>query len=109
VPTIVTPCVQRLDTQRFVCTHTTDLHLTTLSEATGHSVDSYDELSVTEAYTTADGGSYKLLLVKGAPYVTVEYTACALKLAPLALFESINGEVRGCVLLLSVCCYCYRH
>ncbi|KAG5188000.1 hypothetical protein JKP88DRAFT_347951 [Tribonema minus] len=69
-----------------------DLSVTTASPAVAHYVDAFDQLSVTETYETEDGGSYKLLFVKGSPYVTFEFTNCQVQLKPLALFSAVNGE-----------------
>eukprot|EP00611_Tribonema_gayanum_P022367 TRINITY_DN4473_c0_g1_i2.p1 TRINITY_DN4473_c0_g1~~TRINITY_DN4473_c0_g1_i2.p1 ORF type:complete len:851 (+),score=326.08 TRINITY_DN4473_c0_g1_i2:148-2553(+) len=69
-----------------------DLSITTASPAVAHYVDAFDQLSVTETYETENGGSYKLLFVKGSPYVTFEFTNCQVQLKPLALFSAVNGE-----------------
>lgn len=50
-----------------------DLQVSAVQAYIGRSIESYDNVSVTMAYKTVGNGKFRTFLVKGSPFVTVEY------------------------------------
>lgn len=71
-----------------------DLQISASQAYLSRAVESYDNVSVTMAYKTQNNGKYKVILVKGSPFVTVVYdSATPIISAPAMRITAVDSKL----------------
>jgi endo-1,3(4)-beta-glucanase len=69
-----------------------DIEISSIEKYQTHRIEKYDNISVTMNYYTLKNGKYKAHLVKGSPYITIEYENCTPVLSSLMHVLSIKKK-----------------
>jgi endoglucanase Acf2 len=71
-----------------------DLQVSSLQSIINHSIESYDNLSVTMAYKTSTNGKFRAVLVKSSPFVTILFdNTTPIISSPIMKYISVDAKV----------------